>query len=170
MTLHHNAICIWGDESVVRALPSWPPSAIPETDAFELLGQAERALDLGDARKAKTLAVQSLLVSRRRFTPNAIVDPDVAQPTLSTLGIDTDQAPASVVVARVRALLHDWLFTWEGDGPGVVAVTQWHELRVRAIRAVRGGDGRMARLGSARHDLGGNDDSDAYGDDEDGTR
>lgn len=150
VSLHHDAVCIWGDVSVVRVLPAWSPSSIPEFEAFGLLAGAERALDIGDAEKGRRLAVEALLVARRAFDPGGPASSEDLNRAWPTFGMSLDDAPPTVVVARARALLHDWRFTWEGAGPGSAAVARWMELRASADRARGVGRGWMGRLGDIR--------------------
>lgn len=163
VSLHHDALCVWGDISVVRVLPAWSPASIPEFEAFGLLAGAERALDMGDAEKGRRLAVESLLVARRAFDPGGPASSEALNRVWPTFGMALDEAPPTVVVARARALLHDWRFTWEGAGPGPAAVARWMELRASAdrVQGVRGS--WMGRLGDIRAGVEGDDQGDEPG-------
>ena len=163
VSLHHDAVCVWGDVSVVRVLPAWSPASIPEFEAFGLLAGAERALDMGDAEKGRRLAVESLLVARRAYDPGGPASSEDLTRVWPTFGMALDDAPPTVVVARARALLHDWRFTWEGGGPGPAAVARWMELRASAdgARGVRGS--WMGRLGDIRAGVEGDDQGDEPG-------
>jgi hypothetical protein len=163
VSLHHDAVCVWGDASVVRVIPAWSPASIPEFEAFGLLAGAERALDMGDAEKGRRLAVESLLVARRAFDPGGPASSEDLNRVWPTFGMALDEAPPTVVVARARALLHDWRFTWEGVGPGSAAVARWMELLASAnqARGVRGS--WMGRTGDIRAGAEGDDHGDEPG-------
>ncbi len=163
VSLHHDAVCVWGDASVMRVIPAWSPASIPEFEAFGLLAGAERALDMGDAEKGRRLAVESLLVARRAFDPGGPASSEDLNRVWPTFGMALDEAPPTVVVARARALLHDWRFTWEGVGPGSAAVARWLELRALAdqARGVRGS--WMGRTGDIRAGAEGDDHGDEPG-------
>ena len=160
---HHDAVCVWGDVSVVRVLPAWSAASIPEFEAFGLLAGAERALDMGDAEKGRRLAVEALLVARRAFDPGGPASSEDLNRVWPTFGMALDEAPPTVVVARARALLHDWRFTWEGAGPGPGAIARWLELRALAdqARGVRGS--WMGRTGDIRAGAEGDDQGDEPG-------
>jgi len=163
VSLHHDAVCVWGDASVVRVIPAWSPASIPEFEAFGLLAGAERALDMGDAEKGRRLAVEALLVARRAFDPGGPASSEDLTRLWPTFGMALDEAPPTVVVARARALLHDWRFTWEGVGPGSAAVARWLELRALAdqARGVRGS--WLGRTGDIRAGAEGDDHGDEPG-------
>ena len=123
-----NATSLWGDQSVVDVVPAWLPSAIPINEAFWAVDDAQGALDTGDANRARRLAVEALLVTRRAYDPDptahgrvlAMAWPEVADPVRAK--------PATVAVAYAQAEVHRWRFTWEGDGPGEAAFMRWRDL------------------------------------------
>jgi hypothetical protein len=124
-----NVTCIWGDQSVVDVVPAWLPSVIPSEEALSVIDDAQYALDTGDAKRARRLAVEALLVARGSYHP----DPTAQYRVLATVWPEVvdalDDMPATVAVTRAQAETHRWRFAWEGDGPGEGAIVRWRDLR-----------------------------------------
>jgi hypothetical protein len=119
---------------VLGAIPSWPPGRL---DPRLALAEAERAgtdFVAGKARLAVSRAAGALLLARRAYTPWQAGREDAlrrAWPEAPRPGDVT----AARFVERARELVVDWLFTWEGDGPGGAAVGRYRVMREAALVA-----------------------------------
>ncbi|HEX2034016.1 MAG TPA: glycosyltransferase family 2 protein [Chloroflexota bacterium] len=131
------AVLLWGDQAAVRAIPSWRPEQLDPRLALDELDLAQAALDAGAGRLATYRAAGALLVARRRYTPRHEAMPAALQEAWPE-GPAMHAVPAPEFVATARALIRDWLFTWEDRGCGERVVRRYRAMRARA-REVQAG-------------------------------
>jgi hypothetical protein len=136
-SLLSTATLLWGDAAAVRVIPSWRPDQLDPRLALDEQEGAEADLAAGWPARAALRAAGALLIARRRYEPRgqrraaALRAAWPEAPAVSPLSGGED---AARFVTTARRLLHDWLFTWEGEGPGSPAVARYTALW-RASRA-----------------------------------
>jgi hypothetical protein len=131
------AVVLWGDEAVLGAIPSWPPGSLDPRLALAEVERAGADLVAGKARLAVSRSAGALLLARRAYTPWHAGREDVLRRVWPEAPRPGD-VTAARFVERARELVVDWLFTWEGDGPGDAVVGRYRALR-EAARTEGGG-------------------------------
>ncbi|HEV2123441.1 MAG TPA: hypothetical protein VGW38_11795, partial [Chloroflexota bacterium] len=119
---------LWGDRAALDSVPNWRPEQIDPRDALDEMGCAERHLADGNGVLAAHRAAGALLIARRTYTAH----PGDWATRLSRVwpeAPETDSMSPQQFVAGARALLEDWLFTWEGSGMSKDAIKQFEALR-----------------------------------------
>jgi hypothetical protein len=148
-------VLLWGDPAALRVIPSWRPDQLDPRLALDELDGAEAELAAGWPDLAVQRAAGALLIARRAYTarfderPAALGRVWPEAPPMEASPADDAASHAARFVGRARALLHDWLFTWEGGPPASEAVRCYIEMwrRGRGARAApRGGMGALRRL------------------------
>lgn len=135
-SLRAGARLLCGDAAVLAVIPDWPPARLDPREALDELAAAEQALAGGWTELARLRAAGALLLARRAYEPAfagraaAVARQWPEAPLLASF----DALPAGEYVTRSRALVEDWLFTWEGDGLSALAreryVALWRAARV----------------------------------------
>lgn len=127
------AVLVWGDNAALRVIPSWRTEQLDPRLALDEYRRAEAALRAGQEPLATYYAAGALLVARCAYTP-------LVSPRAELLAKTWPEAPAAgavptpAFVERVRALVVDWLCTWEGTGPGAAAAARLETLWQRFHR------------------------------------
>jgi hypothetical protein len=125
---------LWGDPAVERVIPNWPPEQLDVRLSLDEQAAAEKELAAGREPYAVFVAAGALLIARRsyrarpgdRLAALARTWPEAPRP---------EGTPARQFVTRARELLTEWLFTWEGAGPGPAAIERYLSLRAAARAA-----------------------------------
>ena len=132
------AILLWGDAAALRVIPNWRPDQLDPRLALDEQDDAEADLAAGWSALAAYRAAGALLIARRRYEPRfdrRATALRLAWPEAPPLPRMPAAEEANTFVATARRLLHDWLFTWEGDGLGAPALTRYTAMW-RAARAL----------------------------------
>jgi predicted nucleotidyltransferase len=135
-SLRAGARLLFGDATVLEVIPAWPPARLDRREALDELAAAEAALAGGWEQLARLHAAGGLLLARGGYQPAfagraaAVARQWPEAPLLASF----DVLPAVEYVARSRALVEDWLFTWEGEGLPAAARERYVALW-RAARA-----------------------------------
>jgi hypothetical protein len=123
---------LWGDPAALCVIPSWRPDQLDPRLSLDLLATAESDLRTGYYSLAVHQAAGALLLARRayrhRFDGRAEALRSV-WPEAPALPVSPQADEAALFVARTRSLVEDWLFTWEGEGPGGASIAQYQALR-----------------------------------------
>jgi len=136
-SLRAGAVLLWGDPAALAVVPDWPPGRLDPRLALDEQAGAERDLAAGRLGLAVYRSAGALLIARRRYEPwfhrrlAALHEVWLEVPPLPP---NPEQAPATHFVTNAGVALHDWLFTWEGAGPGLRAIGRY-ETMWRASRA-----------------------------------
>jgi hypothetical protein len=122
---------LWGDPAVACAIPRQPSDRLDPRLALDEQGVAEAELAAGWGQYAALVAAGALLIARGAYRTSL----NERAATLSAVWPEAPpvgDTPPERFVARARELLTDWLFTWEGTGPGAAAVERFLSLRAAA--------------------------------------
>ena len=136
-SLLFTATLLWGDAAAVRVIPGWRPDQLDPRLALDEQDGAEADLAAGWPAPAALRAAGALLIVRRRYQPRfegRTAALRAAWPEAPALPVALGGDDVRRFVATARRLLEDWLFTWEGEGPGAPAVARYAALW-RASRA-----------------------------------
>jgi hypothetical protein len=144
------AVVLWaesapGAAAVLAAIPCLPPSRIDPREALDEVAGAGADFAAGRARLAVARAGGALLIARRAYTPWYGRQESALQAAWPEAP-EASETTAERYVDLVRRLVVDWLFTWEGRGPGGAAVARYGALRALArTRAGREGEAVAGR-------------------------
>ena len=125
---------LWGDPAALRVLPGWRPDQLDPRLALDAIASAESDLGAGHHALAAANAAGALLLAKRRYTSRFDARAAALREAWPEApGLPTEPTPeeAAAFVATARRLIEDWLFTWEGDGPGAAAIRRFEALRRR---------------------------------------
>ena len=128
-SLRATGVVLWGDPSILRLVPDWPPERLDPRLALDEQQAAEADLAAGWEALAVQRAAGALLIARRAYAPGL-----AARAALRRVWPEAPamQVAAAEFVPRARELIVDWLFTWEGSGPDAAAVQRYLALRAAA--------------------------------------
>jgi hypothetical protein len=132
---------LWGDPAALRVIPSWRPDMLDPRLSLDLLATAEEDQRAGHHLPAVHNAAGALLLARRAYRHRFDARAEAlrsAWPEAPVLPVAPKAKEAAAFVARARHLIDDWLFTWEGEGPGESAIARYRAMW-RAAALVRGG-------------------------------
>jgi hypothetical protein len=133
-SLAAGARLLWGDAAAREVVPRWRPDQLDPRLALDEQAGAEADLAAGWPELAALRAAGALLIARRAYRPTlagragALAESWPEAPPLGSV-------PPAVFVARARALIVDWLFTWEGGGMGAAGVDRYLAMRAGARAA-----------------------------------
>ena len=127
-------VIVEGDHAALDAVPPWRPDQIDPLLSLDELTGAEAALRSGETDRASWRALGALLIARRAYTAFAGERRSALQRSWPEAA-DLFGAPVQEIVRLARALVEEWLFVWEGNGPTTASRSRFKALRGAATAA-----------------------------------